>query len=336
MKSNLLIFVAAYALAACNSNDSQRKLPKVVNIEELKGTTFVPTLETQILYRKNVIYAPTFLYAWDKVKDELGEPIEISYRNFRDFRQINSSTTHLESLTPSEYTTEVDVSNGAIVARAFFNKSLPFAVKFQRLDNVVPFDRDIVSVFGMQRYDENIAQHAEILYYDDDDHFVLKLKPRDTAHEIILAKGLAGINTLLDVVRETNDLIQKGKHEKIQKNLAWKYVINTEDKFAIPVIQFNIEANFKTIAGQTFWTTTRKHYVEQAYQRTGLILDEYGAIVESEATVVTDSASFPPQPESPKNMLFNRTFYVIIKHTDKINPYFVMKVFNSELLTKSE
>ncbi|HEX6181639.1 MAG TPA: hypothetical protein VFZ47_10365, partial [Chitinophagaceae bacterium] len=78
------------------------------------------------------------------------------------------------------------------------------------------------------------------------------------------------------------------------------------------------------------------HLLELAYQRTGLILDEYGAVVESEVTYAVDSAGAVPQPEYPKNMLFNKIFYVIVKRVDKANPYFVMKVENSELLTKSE
>jgi hypothetical protein len=339
-----LLAVLCY-LAACNSSaDRQhnlpeavnRNLPEVVNIDKLHKTAFVPTLETPIAYHKNIIYAPTLLYAWDEVKEALKAPVKTSDANFRDFKQLNISTSHLESLLPSEYTTEVDVSGDGVIAKAFFNKSLPFDVKFQRLDDVVPFDGYVVSAFGMQRYDEDIARCAEILYYHDDDHFVLKLKPSDTSHEIILTKGLPTITSLSDAVRKTNDLIQKGKQEKIQKDLAWKYVINPDDKFTIPVIQFNIEANFESISGQTFWTGQKKHFVDIAYQRTGLILDEYGAVVESEAIATTDSGSHKPQPEYPKNMLFNKTFYIIIKHTGKPNPYFVMKVQNAELLTKSE
>ena len=342
----LLVLIVAILLAACDSNNnpkrtlppaniSKRTLPPVTNISQLTRTVFVPTLENPIMNGKNIIYAPTLLYAWDEVEKALEAPIKVGNNNSLDFKLINTSTSHLQSLTEPEYATEVDVSGDAIVAKAFFNKTLPFATKFQILDDVA-FDKEIVSAFGMQRFDEDIAKCAEILFYHDDDHFVLKLQPKDISHEIILVKGLKGITTLSVALQQTNDLIQKGKRARVQPKQAWKYSINNNDKFTIPVIQFNIEADLEKLSGQQFATTKRMHFIELAYQRTGLILDENGAIVESEVTYTLDSAIAVPQPAYPKNMLLNKTFYVIIKRADKANPYFVMKVENSELLTKSE
>ncbi|MBK9329750.1 MAG: hypothetical protein IPM95_10660 [Sphingobacteriales bacterium] len=43
----------------------------VTSLDNLKQTDFVITLENPISENKNIIYAPAFLYAWDKIKEEL-------------------------------------------------------------------------------------------------------------------------------------------------------------------------------------------------------------------------------------------------------------------------
>ena len=342
--SNIPIAIAIIvSFVACKSDEEKtsskenifREFPQVVDIGQLKRTSFAATLENSIEENKNVIYAPTLLYAWDAVKKELKAPIKVTGSHPVDFKLLNKSTTHLNALTPSEYSIEVNVMD-AITAKAYFKKSLPFDIRFQRLNDVVPFDKVIVDAFGMQEYDADIASYAQVLYYLDDDHFVLKLTPKDKQHEIILVEGLKGINALSDAVNQTHELVYKGKVEMNQRKHQWKYAINNSDKFTIPVIMFNIEATFNNLSGQTFMAGNKKHFIESAMQRTALILDEQGAIVESEATFTTDTAGHSPVIQHPKNMLFNKTFYVIIKRVDQTNPYFVMKVANSELLVKSE
>jgi hypothetical protein len=57
-------------------------------------------------------------------------------------------------------------------------------------------------------------------------------------------------------------------------------------------------------------------------------------VVESKAIVVTDSVSVEPIITHPKKMIFDKQFLIIIKRIDKTNPYFVMKVENTELMNK--
>ncbi|MBK9329749.1 MAG: hypothetical protein IPM95_10655 [Sphingobacteriales bacterium] len=54
--------------------------------------------------------------------------------------------------------------------------------------------------------------------------------------------------------------------------------------------------------------TVKKHTVEVAYQRTGFIFNENGAVVESEAVIVTDSASAVPIITHPKKMILTGHF----------------------------
>ncbi|MBL7744969.1 MAG: hypothetical protein JNN00_15960 [Chitinophagaceae bacterium] len=336
----ILFWTVFLALTSCKFGNKKSEpvwsdLPKVTNLDNLKQTDFVITLENPISENKNIIYAPAFLYAWDKIKEQLKFPILVDSTNSTDFNLLNKSTSHQSSLTDKEYSVTAEIVGGTIIAKAFFNKTLPFETKLQVFDEPINFDTTKVSAFGMYYYNEDAIKFTQILYYKDDNNFILKLAPKDNQHEIILVKGLDKYQTLRDAIKLTNDLLAQGKKEQTNSKLLWKYQIVHEDIFAIPAIKFNIKTNYKNIEGQGFSTgDNKKHSVEVAYQRTGFILNENGAVVESEAVAIADSASAEPIITHPKKMIFDRPFLIIIKQADKTNPYFVMKVANAELLTR--
>ena len=336
----ILFWTVFLALTSCNLSNKKSEpvwsdLPEVTSLDNLKQTDFVVTLENTISENKNIIYAPAFLYAWDKIKEELKFPILADSSNSIDFNLLNKSISHKNSLTDNEYSATAEIVEGAIIAKAFFNKILPFETKLQVLDEPINFDTTKVSTFGMYYYNEDAIRFTQILYYKDDNNFILKLLPKDKQHEIILVKGLEKYQTLKDAIKLTNDLVDQGKQEQTDNKLLWKYQIVYEDIFAIPTIKFNIATNYKNIERQVFSTgDNKKHSVEVAYQRTGFIFNENGAVVESEAVAVADTASAEPIITHPKKMIFDKPFLIIIKRTDKTNPYFVMKVANAELLTR--
>ena len=336
----ILFLTPFFALMSCNISNKKSEpvwsdLPEEISLETLKQTDFVTTLENPISENKNIIYAPAFLYAWDKIKEKLKSPIISGVKNSADFNILNKSISHQNSLTDKEYSATAEIADGAIIARAFFNKTLPFETKLEVLEEPINFGTTKVSAFGMYYYSEDAIKLTQILYYKDDNNFILKLVPKDNQHEIILVKGLDKYQTLTEAVKLTNNRVAQGKHEQMKKEFLWKYQIAHEDKFAIPSIKFNIATHYKNIEGQAFSTSdNKKHKVVEAYQRTGFILNENGAVVESEAVVEVDSASAGAIITHPKRMIFDNPFLIIIKRVDKTNPYFVMKVQNAELLTR--
>lgn len=336
----ILFWTALLSLTSCEFGEKKNTqawgaLPEVTSLDNLKQTDFVITLENPISENKNSIYAPAFLYAWDKIKDELKFPIIADNKNSIDFNLLNKSVSHKNSLTDKEYTVISEVTDGTIMVKAFFNKTLPFETKLQVSEKPIIFNKTKVSAFGMYSYNSDVAKATQILYYKDDNNFILKLVPKDKQHKIILVKGLDKYQTLKDAINLTNELIALGEKEQADGKLSWKYQITQEDIFSIPSIKFNIETNYKNIEGQYFKAgENRRHSVITAYQRTGFILNENGAVVESEAIIAVDSAVAKPIIKYPKKMIFDRPFLIIIKRGDKINPYFVMNVANSELLTR--
>jgi len=310
------------------------QLPEVTNINSFKRTEFVPTLESSISDSNNIIYASALLYAWDKVKQKINSQILLSDSNSFDFKKLNQSASFQNTLKEDEYSAEAQVSDDMIIARAFFHKSLPFPSKLQKINTPIIFDKNKVKAFGMETFDEAAIEFSEILYYKDDDNFIFRLNPKDSSHEIILIKGIRNIVSFSDAIERIDSLIKSGNKEKTNSKESWKYSINETDVFAIPLIQFNIEKYYKTLEGQPFEVNNKKLYIAAAYQRTGFILNENGAIVESEAIMSTDTSAIEPVKTHPKRMIFDKPFFIIVKRANSDNPYFMMKVENSELLIK--
>lgn len=327
----VLFSVFCMCMIACNRWHTA-DLPKVVSLSKLRQTSFVPTLENEIAADKNVIYAPSFLFAWDKLKQLLNAPITILGSNSGELGLVNQSASYKKSLNDNEYELKATVDNGEIVAEAFFNKALPFSKTLQKVNSGILFDGARVKAFGMNTLDYEIEDFTQILFYKDDDNFILQLTPGDTSNQIIFVKGLQNIKTLAQAIKQTNILTQQGGLQRHSNNELWKYRFYETDSFVIPVIRFNIETNYKGLEGMTFAAGDKKQTIKTAYQRTAFSLDENGAIIESAALVA--AADSVAAPLHPKKLIFDKPFFIIIKHTAQANPYFVMKVENGELMER--
>jgi hypothetical protein len=181
-----VIFALLFAFSSCNFDEKKSEtleiepqedinyyreiepdsstFPTATNLDSLPQTDFVITLENPITENKNIIYAPTFLYAWDKIKTEFKIPIIIDKANSTDFKLLNKSKLHKNSLKEDEYSVTSQILDGAIIAKAIFNKALPFKEKLDVLDKPINFDKTKVSAFGMNHYDEDIISFTQILY----------------------------------------------------------------------------------------------------------------------------------------------------------------------------
>ena len=90
-----LILTLLFLTSCKNSNEHKwSELPQVTSINNLQQTEFVATLESPIDGNKNIVYATAFLYAWDKVKQELKAPITLSDTNSHEFKLVNQSTSY--------------------------------------------------------------------------------------------------------------------------------------------------------------------------------------------------------------------------------------------------
>jgi hypothetical protein len=331
-KLKIILFLLPLAcLQGCHNGAAD--FPPKIPIEKLHQTDFVPTLENRISGNKNCIYAPTFLYAWALLRKKLDCPDINADVNSKDINLLDNSQSFQNALTKDEYDTEFNTEGDKLFVSAMFSKSLPFRPAMQNIAAGLRFSNKMVKAFGMDSQDEKIIEKTNIVYYQDDSHFIIGIQPADTATGIILVMGLPPVKTLGDAVKQTDSLAAIGFKDAADQQLQWRYSFNPDDNFYIPKIRFNIEADYHKIEGQLLPCKAKNYVITAASQRTAFVLDEKGASVESKSDTYTllDSVG-TPEHTRPKHLVFNKPFYIIIRKKERQNPCFVMYVENTELM----
>lgn len=329
----IILTIILTTLYSCKND---RKFPEVKKLSEYKNTQFIPTLENKISNDKNSVYCATLLFAWDEIRKQINSPLTISDEYF-DLKLLNKSTFFENGLKSNEYNVSGEVDGNLIIARAEFNKSLPFELKLQSFKNKLTFDGQKVSSFGVYGYDDyEQLKIVQIVYYKNDNNFIIKLLPKDKEHEIILFKTDQSFNSIAEMTTEIEKMTEIGKTEKKNEKINWKYYYSEEDIVIIPKFNFNIETNYTNLEGNGFSSNKQNFQIETAWQRTAFILDESGAEIESEAEieVATEAMEEEYEKPKPKKMIFDKPFLILLKRTDSKNPYFGLWTANTELMTK--
>ena len=351
MKRIIVLIVSCILLLACTKKANQEahnvdstkvKIPKndfdsLVDLTELKQTEFVPTLEHKVNTNINVIYSASLLLAWDEFKKASPKPIVIDSK-YEDLFLMNNSTSYKNVLNKDEYQSSLTYEDGGIIAKAFFEKQLPFASKLTVIDEGLKFKSKKVKAFGQKGYDYLTADIIDILFYKNDDDFVIRLNPIDSLHEIILIKSAALKNkSFVQMNKILVKNIELGYKENNNPKLYWKYVFNDEDELVIPKINFNIQHNYNTMVGNIFDFKDSLMIVLKCYQKTAFVLDENGGIVESEAEIGVEAPAAEEAPEErphPKKMKFDKPFLIVLKKKNAKNPYLCAWIANTELMKK--
>ena len=311
-----------------------KEFPIVKKLKEYKRTEFVPTLESNLSNDKNSIYCVTLLYAWNKIKETILPPINIINPS-SDLKNLNSSKSYFNVLDSNDYKVDVRISGDTIEAKANFNKSLPYAFRLSNFSGKkkLEFDKNYVSSFGVKGFEALEAEELKIAYYKDEDNFIIKLHTTFEDHEIFLFKTSKTFKTMEDYVVELNKKIEIGKKEITEEKTKWRYEITDSDFVYIPKLKFNIENNYETIEGHEIVSKKNKYIITTAWQRNAFILYEAGAGISSEADMVCVAAAGPIREiPKPKHMKFDKPFFIMLKKTDSKNPYFAMRILNSELM----
>jgi hypothetical protein len=308
--------------------ENLKDFPEVKTLDNFPATQFVPTLEEKVQKGKNVIYAVSFLLAWDELRNQIGTPIVTSVPQLK---LVNQSGSYKGVLEGNEYKKDVKVDGGNINILTFFSKSLSYAFPMDTVTSGFTFKGKAVRAFGMIYYDEDIASEIKILYYKNDDEFILKIQTKEKDQDLILAKGFEKgerLDVLLDKIQHA---IETGQKEMLESTQQLKYSLLDEDDLIIPVLRFNLSTHYSDMESTVIRVKDLSYRIDKASQRTAFLLDEHGAKVESEAELsveATDSGAVV----IPKQLFFNKPFVVLLKKQTAKYPYFMMKVDNTELM----
>lgn len=328
-------FLYIIVLTSLFSCKSDKKFTEVKKLSDYKNTQFIPTLENEISNDKNSIYCATLLFAWDEIRKEINSPLTIS-SEYTELNLLNSSTSFSDVLENNEYESSIEINGNSIIAKAEFDKSLPFEHELQNLSNKLTFNNQKVAAFGLIglcTYEQ--FQNIKIIYYKNDSNFIVKLLPKEKEHEVILLMSEKKFNSISEMNKEIERLTEIGKKEIKNNKINWKYYYKEDDQLIIPKFNFNIETNYDSLEGNKFSSENENYNIERAFQRTAFKLDQSGAIIESEAEieVVVEEIEEIEKPK-PKKMIFDKPFLILLKRKDAKNPYFGLWNTNTELMIK--
>ncbi len=334
------------AIAGCNFSSTEpkddaeeaKRFPKVQNLSDFQGTTFIPTMEHPLNITQNNIYCVTLLYAWDEIRQQLGGSVEIP-EELEDLNLLHKSQSFKDVLKKNEYEVSAMIEGDNISVRAQFSKSLPFPAKLTPFTNKLTFDGVPVASFGAPGPPWERYKVVRILHYRNNKNFIVKLLSDDPDHEIILFATDQPAETMAEMIAEVHRLTALGQEQRSEKHHEWRYQWNYGDSLLVPKMAFNLQTNYKTLEGNRFFSDFLPYVILTAWQRTAFLLDESGAEVESEAEMEAYLEEIEEEEEElqlpvPKKMFFDQPFLLLMQRKDAPNPYFVMWVANTELLVK--
>ena len=206
-----------------------------------------------------------------------------------------------------------------------FNYLEPFstAMGYMKFNN----SEERVKCFGVDASSKpEASKNVEILFYNSEDDFAVKLKTKE-GEEVILYKttgeGKSFEENYEELVNKSN-CITCGNERQFGIN----------DILRIPFIQVHDEINYDELCGR-YIKGTKGMYIRQAIQTIDFELNNVGGSVKSEAIIEATKEAILNDIDSRK-MIFDSSFILYLKEESKDKPYFALKVDNIEVLVPAE
>lgn len=278
----------------------------------------VPNMLTSVDVSKNIAFSASFTLAWNEMRKQVGAPIN---NKAKAVKWMNDSPLSGDLLGPKEYKRDVRIEGEQITLLVNFQKDLGFDVPMQPLHQPFTFNGKPVKAFGMIDYDPEIIGEAHLIYYRDEDHFVMNLDSKDKSSDMILAKGFNKGANLHVILQQVQGAIRKGTK------------ITEYASLQIPVLKFMEEEHFKELEGIDFKAKGQPYKIKTARQKTSFTLDQDGAkVVDSAELTVAAAALDSGEVKRPPNLIFDKPFVVLLQKKKSAFPYFMLKVENDEIM----
>lgn len=336
---------------------------------DLKQTDVLPVLDVPLGSGRNVVYCSTIQIVWDNLRDTFevdslqfaeARPLATKLNAERFPRGALSSECYValagrsadgirnrfvaarqEKFPNAALPAPQPVTGLALEAYCYLQKRLPFRVKFQRLDDPLPFQAPEgvrpVRSWGLPAEPEvplarpesgtleNPRSQVTILDYVDDQDFVLEVKT--LSDPIVLAK-VTPQATLAETWRVVAERVRLRRTRGLRAGLFHN------EPFVVPQVALFVERDYGELTGTLVENVGGGLPLAVAKQYIRFQLDESGARLESEAIAqlvgIDDDPDRPP--ERPRQFVFDRPFLLALRQPKAEVPYFVLWVGNTELL----
>lgn len=332
----ICLLVAGLMIAACQSPKASEKTCKDdTPIVDSNVLHFIPTMQHPIPSDRNAVYAASLPLAWRVLRQELKATTPIQ-TDATSLSLLDNMSTQVDALNNTDYQRKVTRFGDGIRVETRQKVDLTFEPAFDDLPGQLRFDSIPVSAFG-SRGEQNAAHphQVDILIYRNDNHFAVRLNPLEHDHEILLFKAECPFEDFAQMYQVLQKEHQQGERERMHPAQLWRYQLTDEDELVIPKITFDKQYSYPEYAGKTFALQQKKYTLQEVSQNIAFAINEYGVSMETGATVIVNMGAIPSDDRpTPKMLLFDKPFYVIMKKSDRISPYLVLYVSNSLLLEK--
>ena len=274
-------------------------------VDELNKRTFTKDMLSEEDYYIKV--GQTSPKLKEEIKKELAQKFNISTSNVLDEIDFENDTNAIMGYT----------------VYSMLIKNFEFLVPFDKLGGFRFDDSEgYVEYFGINNAsDESLNQNVEVLFYNNQNDFAVKLKTKEN-EELILYMN--------DNYKSFNDMY--GEIEEKSKNYTGDKTFNQSDELKIPYINVDTIINYDELCGKIIKDTDQM-YISNAIQNVKFTLNEKGGNLLSEATVVSEYNSLA---ENARFFNFTKPFIIFMKEENKSKPYFSLKVDNVNILEIAE
>ena len=283
----------------------------------------------------NNLWVGTIDLAWKELENQLGkERIDLEDGNLPIVDDLNSSTFTKDMLDSNDYniTVERTITNGYKIDTSL-NKELHFLEVFDNFSNDYTWtfgdSEEFIKYFGINNASsEEINKNIEVLFFnrnDDNsamsDDFAIKLKTQE-GDEIILYR--------------TNENKNFDEYYKDIQEKTNAYTENREfaedDELRIPYVRVNGMIAHNELYSK-YIKDTNGLYFTDVIQNVNFYLNEKGCNLSSQVTMVTEYLGIS---EDARYCYFNDQFVIFMKEANSSQPYFAIKVDNTDILEKRE
>lgn len=286
---------------------------KTVEFEE--GNTMLVDELNKRTFTKDMLSKEDYYIKVGKTTPELKEEIK---------RELSQKF----NINTSDVLDEIDFENdnNAIMGYTVYSmlmKNFEFIVPFDKLGGFRFDDSEgYVEYFGINNAsDESLNQNVEVLFYNNQNDFAVKLKTKEN-EELILYMN--------ETYTSFNDMYNE--IEEKSKNYSGDKTFNQSDELKIPYINVDTIINYDELCGKIIKDTDQM-YIANAIQNVKFTLNEKGGNLLSEATVVSEYNSLA---ENARFFNFTKPFVLFMKEENKDKPYFSLKVDNVNILEIEE
>ncbi len=180
-----------------------------------------------------------------------------------------------------------------------------------------------VDYFGIDENSDKVLDNMiNVLFYNSKDDFAIAI--RTDGNDIVYLYRTDDDKTFDKLYSDM--FMKKAYYEGPSK-------FNENDELKVPNINLYREKSFDELCNHKIKGTDM--IISKALETIDFKMDNQGVKLKSEAAMAVTTCALIPEKQEPRKFYFNDTFVLFLQETDKIKPYFALRVDDVSLINKT-